>query len=288
SILVQTTLSYEIFAYNGIINEGRNLTDPSDDFPHIYALTKFKVKSKKYRKIWDEENHPLFILDQKKEEYSNIINARLRHESTLVSEAYIRWVKKIPWLTCTETVRLKYFEELAIEVQNGYKENALNHFKNPKQHIESWFKFTVDIVVDENPEHIYNDTFRDEIGQIYRKICGCHHENNDDSKIYYNNYQLRGFRGTRDQEMNELVPIVCHRIPNNYEVWYLGKGDSTKWGTVKDKDFSNWKFEPHYKYMFNDLMYWSFEKLHEDLANFYVCEPTSQQLRKLWLFKSRI
>ncbi|CAG8453469.1 6268_t:CDS:2, partial [Dentiscutata heterogama] len=187
--------------YNGIVNDLKSKIEKtfSDNsrffkaFPlfkrqaHIYAFLKFKLKLKEYQKIWDEENHPLCILDQKKEEYSNIIKARLQHESTLVSEAYIvadyllrvihkkamkagncalkDAIKKIPWLTRTETVRLKYFEELANEVQNGYKENALNHFKNPKHHFENWFKFIIDNVVDENPEHKYNDTFKKEINE---------------------------------------------------------------------------------------------------------------------------
>ncbi|CAG8773895.1 3438_t:CDS:1, partial [Dentiscutata heterogama] len=63
-------------------------------------------------------------------------------------------------------------------------------------------------------------------------------------------------------------------------VWYLGKSDPTEWSTAKDKDFSNWKFNPHYQKMFNNLMCWFFVKLHEDLANYYISEPKSRKSLK--------
>ncbi|CAG8727785.1 41003_t:CDS:1, partial [Gigaspora margarita] len=392
--------------YNGIVSDlkskiEKTFTDYSTlkAFPmfkqkaHIYALLKFKLKLLEYQKKWDEENHPLCILDQKKEEYSNIIKARLQNESILVAEAYIvadyllrvihkkvmitgnraleNAVKKIPWLSSTETVRLKYFEELANEVQNGYKKNALNHFKNPKRHIKNWFKFTVESVVDENLENKYNDTFRKEISLVYNNICDCenyeeiklfinnymtnvdkidykfciedsiirknkdfetfrdiiikeisakkdnyysnqgnkelfiklsddssimkklgciescywcgalcwgflgHHENSDKSKIHYTNHQPRGLGGTKYRKTKEIVSTACHRTPEDIGVFYFGKEFPTKWSTAKAKDFSNWKFIPHHKKAFNDLMCWFFEKLHEDLANFYELEPAS-------------
>ncbi|RIB27843.1 hypothetical protein C2G38_2028995 [Gigaspora rosea] len=79
--------------------------------------------------------------------------------------------------------------------------------------------------------------------------------------------------------------MACHQIENNdgwaeYDVWYYGKKDLTKWGTAKDEDFSNCKFKSHYKKLFNDLMYWFFEKLHEDLANYYVSELASRDSLK--------
>ncbi|CAG8617688.1 32470_t:CDS:2, partial [Racocetra persica] len=370
--------------YNGIVSDLKNKIEKTlSDFTitkpflifkrnaHIYALLKFKQRLSEYQKKWDEENHPLNILEQKKEEYFNVIRVRLQHESTLVSEAYIvanyllrvihkkamkagnhalkDAVNKIPWMTSTETVRLQYFEELAIEVQNGNKENALNHFKNPKYHIENWFKSTVDNTVKGNPVQKYNDTYSKEIKRVCNDICNCkdykeielfvnnymtqvdkidykcnledsiklenfktfsgiiikeiknkikeisdnidncysnqknkepfqrlsedksimkmlgctescywcgalcwgslgHHENSDDSKIHHASHQPRGFRGTKDQETRELIPIACHQRKD------LIKCDK----------------------LFNDLMCWFFEKLNEDLANYYVCEPASR------------
>ncbi|RIB27844.1 hypothetical protein C2G38_2323313 [Gigaspora rosea] len=88
--------------YNGIVSDLKNKIEKTlSDFiitktlpifkcnAHIYGLLKFKQKLSEYQKKWDEENYPLYILDQKKEEYFNIIRTQLQHESILISEAYI-------------------------------------------------------------------------------------------------------------------------------------------------------------------------------------------------------
>ncbi|CAG8577019.1 8641_t:CDS:2 [Gigaspora rosea] len=318
--------------YNGIVSDLKNKIEKTlSDFiitktlpifkcnAHIYGLLKFKQKLSEYQKKWDEENYPLYILDQKKEEYFNIIRTQLQHESILISEAYI-----IPWITRTETVRLKYFEELAIDVQNGNKENALNHFKNTKYHIENCKEIKrvyhdicnykdykeIELFVNNYMIQVDKIDYKCILGEPFLRLSedksiikklGCtescywysalcwrslgHHKNSDDSKIHYTSHQPRGFRGTKDQETGELIPMACHQIENNdgwaeYDVWYYGKKDLTKWGTAKDEDFSNCKFKSHYKKLFNDLMYWFFEKLHEDLANYYVSELASRDSLK--------
>ncbi|CAG8827473.1 13127_t:CDS:1, partial [Dentiscutata erythropus] len=135
---------------------------------HLYALLMFKVKIASYQEKWDRENKPLSILDQKKDEFKNIIDTRLQHGFSLVSEGHIigdylmkvvhkkaikagnleriKKVKDIVWMTSNETVRLKYFEMLAIQVQNGDKKNAIDHFLCPKISIKNWFKHEVNSI----------------------------------------------------------------------------------------------------------------------------------------------
>src|SRR6185369_6258166 len=96
---------------------------------------KFKPKMIYFQKEWNDENTPLGILDQKKEEYLKMIDIRLQYGSTLVSEGHIvgdylltvihkramkvgnnkrkEDVLDIVWMTSSELVRLNYFEELA-------------------------------------------------------------------------------------------------------------------------------------------------------------------------------
>ncbi|RHZ83314.1 hypothetical protein Glove_97g122 [Diversispora epigaea] len=161
---------------------------------YLYTLLMFKTKMASYQERWDRENSPLSILEQKKEEYIKIIDARLQYGFTLVSEGHIigdyllevihkkamkagnferiNTVKDIPWMTSSEMVRLKYFEILAEQVQNGNNEEAISHFLDPKGKIEKWFKCEVDNVKS-NADAEYNKTNKSEFGHVSQKIRNC-------------------------------------------------------------------------------------------------------------------
>ncbi|RHZ69637.1 hypothetical protein Glove_281g41 [Diversispora epigaea] len=161
---------------------------------HLYTLLMFKAKMALYQERWDREDSPLSILEQKKEEYIKIIDARLQHGFTLVSEGHIigdyllkaihkkamkagnlekiKAVKDIPWMTSSEMVRLKYFEILAEQVQNGNNVEAISHFLDPKGSIENWFKCEVNNVKS-NAEDEYYKTYKSEFGHVSQKIRNC-------------------------------------------------------------------------------------------------------------------
>ncbi|CAB4409986.1 unnamed protein product [Rhizophagus irregularis] len=376
------------YFYHGIIRDLKNRIlniCPNYYLPefkwnvHLYALLMFKPKMISYQEKWDKENTPLGILNQKKDEYIKIINTRLQYGHTLVSEGHIvadylmrvihkkamnagnnerkDAVRNIAWLTCAESIRLKYFENLAEKVQNGEKEDAIQHFLKPKRCIESWFVRTINNNSSGNPEQKYKDTFSAEFKRVVQEIricqsyeeikkfvnnymiqvdnvdykldlygqitendlkifrdtiekelgtkgnnhpprrepfqkpsddksimerlgcteachwCGAlcwgsrdHHENSDKTKIHHSSHQPAGLACVHHKYTEELEATPCHNIADNAEMWYFGNNVPIKWSVAKVQDFSDWKFDPHYMHIFNDLMCWFFNKLHEDLA----------------------
>ncbi|RGB25323.1 hypothetical protein C1646_724073 [Rhizophagus diaphanus] len=177
---------------------------------HLYALLMFKPKMISYQEKWDKEN-TLSILNKKKDEYLKIINTRLQYGHTLVSEGHIvadylmrvihkkamnagnnerkDSVRNIAWLTCVESIRLKYFENLAEKVQNGEKEDAIQHFLNPKRCIESWFVRTINSNSSGNPEQKYKDIFSAEFKRVHQEIRTCH--SYEEIKKFVNNYMIQ-------------------------------------------------------------------------------------------------
>src|SRR5205823_11762748 len=99
-------------------------------------------------------------------------------------------VYNITWMTCAETIRLKYFEELARQVQNGDKEEAIRHFLRPKKCIENWFKHTVDDNnISRKPKQKYEDTFSAEIKRVIQEIRNC--QSIEEIKVFVNNYMIQ-------------------------------------------------------------------------------------------------
>ncbi|RHZ83940.1 hypothetical protein Glove_86g224 [Diversispora epigaea] len=354
----------------------------------LYALLMFKLKMVSYQERWDKENSPLSILDQKKEEYIKIIDARLQYGFTLVSEGHIigdyllkvihkkamkagnleriKVVKDVVWMTGSEMVRLKYFEVLAKQVQNSNNEEAISHFLSPKRSIEDWFKCEVNNVKS-NADAEYNKTYKSEFDQVSQKIRNCqsleeikkyvndymvevddihykvnsknlerhhnteephvqlrhhiekrlkdyrnpkpeffqnpsydesikkmlgctetcywcgalcwgsrgHDQNTDETKKHHTSHQPGGLRGGKYRYTGDLVAVPCQKKTDEWDVWYWGKEESTKWGVAKIRDFSEWKFESHHKDQFNDLMCWFFNKLNQDLAKRLNFKPAS-------------
>jgi hypothetical protein len=346
---------------------------------HLCALLMFKPKMISYQEKWDRENTPHGILNQKKDEYLKIIGTRLQYGHTLISEGHIvadylasviykkamhagnnerkDAVRNIAWLTCAESIRLKYFEKLAEKVQNGDKEEAIRHFLKPKRSIESWFVRTINNNSSGNPEKKYEDTFNAEFKLVIQEIRNCqsfeeikpfvndymiqvdkvdykldlndqitendlkifqntieralknkanshlprhepfqnpsddksimerlgctqachwcgalcwgsrdHHENSDKTKIHHSSHQPAGLACIHDKYTNELRATPCHSRSDDTNMWYFNKSEPIKWSVAKVQDFSDWKFDPHYMHVFDDLMRWFFDKLHEDLA----------------------
>ncbi|CAG8617035.1 8575_t:CDS:1 [Funneliformis caledonium] len=388
--------------YPGIVNDLKKVIDmtivnfqkPRSTFYsdlkwniHLYALLKFKPKMKKFQDDWEKENSPLGILDQKKEEYLKIIDTRLQYGHSLVSEGHIvgdyllrvihkkamkagnservRAVSDIAWMTSSETVRLKYFEELAEQVQKGDKAAAIRHFSIPEYSIKNWFIRTVNSIKSGNPEQKFKETFNAEFERALQEIRNCknfeeikvyvnnymtqvdnvdykldlkhnltkdgnlklfqrtiekelenkgngrysnpepfqdpsddksimkrlgcteachwcgalcwgsrdHHENSDTTKVHHTSHQPRGLTGTTHRDTCELRAMPCHKMTDDWYVWYHGKEDATIWSDAIARDFSDWKFEAHCNQIFNDLMCWFFEKLHHDLAAKWGSKP---------------
>ncbi|CAG8704921.1 3876_t:CDS:1, partial [Funneliformis mosseae] len=197
--------------YMTIVNFQKTRSKFESDFKwnvHLYALLKFKPKMKKFQDDWEKENSSLGILDQKKEEYLKIIDTQLQYGHSLVSEGHtvgdyllrvihkkamkagnserVRAVNDIAWMTNSETVRLKYFVELAEQVQKGDKEAAISHFLSPELSIKNWFVRTVNRNKSGNPERKYKETFNAEFERVLQEICNC--KNFEEIKVYVNNY----------------------------------------------------------------------------------------------------
>ncbi|RGB30800.1 hypothetical protein C1646_817692 [Rhizophagus diaphanus] len=362
--------------YHGIIRDLKNGISeicPNNYLPefkwnfHLYALLEFKPKMISLQEKWDNENTPLGILKQKKEEYLKIIDTRLQYGRSLVSEGHIAAdyllrviqkkamnagnnerkdaVRNIAWLTCAESIRLKYFKNLAEKVQNGEKEEAIQHFLKPKRCIEDWFAefnrvfqdirncrsfeeikifvnnymIQVDKVdyeldlngeITENDLKIFQETIEKEL-ETKRESCppkhepfqnpsndksimerlGCteacywcgalcwgsrgHHENSDQTKIHHSSHQPSGLACVHGRNSGKLKATPCHNRSDDRNMLYFGKDVPTKWGVAKVQDFSDWKFDSHCIYVFNDLMCWFFDKLHEDLAKRRNLKPAS-------------
>src|SRR5581483_10828376 len=204
---------------------------------HLYTLLTFKPKMKRLQEEWDKENTALGMLDQKKDEYLTIIDTRLRYgyslscEGRIVGDYLLRVIHKkateagnrerreavrsIAWMTCAESIRLKYFEELAEQVQNGNKEEAMKHFLYPKRRIEKWFKRTVDSNNSGNPKQKYDDTFDSEFEHVLQEIRNC--QSFDSIKKFVNDYMTQVDKVDYKLEFNdnttkEDLKIFCRNV----------------------------------------------------------------------------
>ena len=133
---------------------------------HIFTLQVFRDLMEEKQQQWDYKHNPSVILEQKREFYISEIKARLKMgfnaaadgnivagiidqatRSLAISEVENERKDRVlnqPWTCSSDTVRLKYFEELVREIQSGKKERALKHFLKPATEIEAWYKHQVD------------------------------------------------------------------------------------------------------------------------------------------------
>ncbi|CAB4489772.1 unnamed protein product [Rhizophagus irregularis] len=377
------------YFYHGVIRDlGREINyiisqlNFSPDFKwnvHLYALLEFKLKMIEFQKDWDKENTQLGMLDQKKDEYLNIIDTRLQYGHRLISEGHIagdyllRVIHKLAmnagnreridevlglsWMSNAETIRLKYFAELASQVYIGNKNEAIEYFLYPQQNIETWFKNQVNGHTSGKPRKKYEDTFDAEFKRVFQEIRNCqnfeeirnfisdymtqvdnmdykldlnrnqiitesdlnilreniekelkvkrnsrnepfknpsndktvmgrigctescfwcgalcwgnrdHHTDNSSTKTHHTSHQPRGLALVIIHETGELNSASCHDLGSTWNVFYRGKGP-INWEVAKTIDFSDWKFDAHCNYHFNDLMRWFFAWLHQDLVEY--------------------
>ncbi|RIB20800.1 hypothetical protein C2G38_2079905 [Gigaspora rosea] len=101
------------------------------------------------------------------------------------------------------------------------------------------------------------------------------HDNDyGETKRHHTSHQPGGLMGTNYKTSKELVAMACHKRSNNAIMHYDGK--ELKWEEAKTIDFENWKFEPHYRTNFNEIMCWFFEMLNHNLAEKLHCKPANE------------
>lgn len=85
-------------------------------------------------------------------------------------EKHVKIFADESWLASRESIRFRYFEELAKQVESGNKELALAHFRNPKMMITNWLKNQVDQVPEDQGIREYKSTVDSEFEQTRRDI----------------------------------------------------------------------------------------------------------------------
>ncbi|CAG8773692.1 12560_t:CDS:2, partial [Racocetra fulgida] len=141
---------------------------------------------------WDKRYNPLKILERREYDYRKLINHRLQHGFSYASEGKIvaqylleairnkavnggnekriHEILKISWMNSTEHARLKYFKQLAEQVQKHEYYNALIHFDFPDVKITEWFKNEVDNCHPEISKKEYHRVFEQEFSDIISKV----------------------------------------------------------------------------------------------------------------------
>jgi len=159
---------------------------------HVWTLQQFCKRMEVMQAEWDKKNKPSSILNDNKDRYIQIINARLQHGFTSAAEGQIigqhllkviqqkaidaenvekiRAVEGLVWTTNSEKVRLKYFKYLAERVANGEKDEAVKHFQNPTEQIDAWYKKTVDDHRSESLGKMFTSTFENEFASVLRRV----------------------------------------------------------------------------------------------------------------------
>ncbi|KAF0465721.1 interferon-induced very large GTPase 1-like [Gigaspora margarita] len=111
------------------------------------------------------------------------------------------------------------------------------------------------------------------------------HDNDyGETKRHHTSHQPGGLKGTHYSSTKQLVAMACHNRPNDAIVHYDNK--QLRWDKAKSIDFKNWKFEPHYRTNFNEIMCWFFEMLNQNMAEKLYCKPANEsELEKHGCFK---
>lgn len=175
----------------------RNFHDELGVLLQIYSLKRFYDKINTLGTKWTSRNDPNEILKQLENNYRYVITNRLQSgfsskmEGELAAKYLIGFVQQIaakethehriesilslPWMASSESIRIQYYEELAVEIARGQKTRALQHFRNPKVSIETWFREVVNSHRCKEFETEYETKFKyelkrclDEIGKFTR------------------------------------------------------------------------------------------------------------------------
>jgi hypothetical protein len=157
-----------------------------------FALQKFRIKMLQAQNSWNAMHNPIEILERNKAQYVNVIKERLKNGFTfhgdgniagnvLVNAIYqkakkagdsqkIEDVLGIGWLTNSESVRLKYFSELAEKVNKNKLWEALEHFRNPQYRIEEWFRNEVNKFSTGNEFKTFRDTYASQLDRVITDV----------------------------------------------------------------------------------------------------------------------
>ncbi|CAG8519441.1 444_t:CDS:2, partial [Racocetra fulgida] len=214
---------------------------------HVYMLLNFREKMVEIQYTWDQDNTPLSVLDQRKDEYVEIIKLRLQyghshmykghltgaylsravHQKAIDAEYRDRRddILSIPWIKNSETIRLKYFIELAEQVHNGDKDNAVQHFLKPQESIEEWYNISVNNYTIKEKGQKYKEIFNIEFDGVRQEIRNC--KNYEDIKKFVNNYmtQVDGIDyqlGIKDDSIAENFDLFHEAIMKELDVKWNG------------------------------------------------------------------
>ncbi|CAG8725259.1 226_t:CDS:1, partial [Ambispora leptoticha] len=138
-------------------------------------------------------------------------------------------VLNLSWMTNSKLIRLKYFEKLAEEVQNGEFVNAVEYFMHPKSHIEAWFKQ----IVDEHPnqaQSVYEKTFEAESEQVIRNVRNCQNIEEIKNFVKYYLAQVEGVEYKMGQNISEMSETDLEMLHTSL---IKGLEDKDKWNNVK-------------------------------------------------------
>ncbi|CAG8456205.1 2512_t:CDS:2 [Cetraspora pellucida] len=91
------------------------------------------------------------------------------------------------------------------------------------------------------------------------------------TKIHHTSHQPPGLNGVSFYGTNTLTAEACHNYLDESDVYLCGK--SKKWKVYKTQDYPNWKFETHSMNVFNDIMRWFFQMLHNGIAQARDLKP---------------
>jgi GTPase Era involved in 16S rRNA processing len=159
---------------------------------HAFASQKLRIKMLIKQNDWDQKNNPLIVLQKNKSQYLEVIFERLKYgfdynsDGMIAGNCLLNAIKQkaieagnrkridevlgIDWLTNSESVRLKYFYEMADEIRKENFEGALKHFRNPKWEIEEWFKKQVNNFSTGKENIKFSETFKAEIEQVIQEV----------------------------------------------------------------------------------------------------------------------
>ncbi|CAG8499443.1 16586_t:CDS:2, partial [Cetraspora pellucida] len=197
---------------------------------HVYALLEMLGILEK----WDKHNTLLGVLDKIEAEYKEKIEIRVKydhlptykghvtgdyllkaiHKKAINAESRDRIdnVLSIPWIGSSETIRLKYFIELAEQIRNGDKVKAVLHFSSPKKRIEEWFQDKVNKYTKKEKGQKYKETFDKQLNDVYQEISKCKSYN--DIRKFVNKYMAQ--IGDIDYQLN----IKDNSINENFDMFY--------------------------------------------------------------------
>ncbi|XP_061435665.1 uncharacterized protein LOC133360810 [Lethenteron reissneri] len=162
---------------------------------HIFTLQIFCQEMKDCQIKWEKKHKPTEILNKREQELKTMIDTRLKFgfcaasEAILIAEYLLKAINQkatksvndlrvdavldLPWTTNSESVRLKYFECLASQVQKGQTAEAVEYFRRPKTSIDKWFSKTVDGHVCAKEKYIFKNTFTSQYEHVVEKINNC-------------------------------------------------------------------------------------------------------------------